>query len=317
MLLFATVYKHLGEAVRTFLTDIKPSTMQLIDAEFEKVTPLKKGEFKSEREAKGDLAEEPEANEDAAASLDAALPREDISKQLNAKVIKLFDDKDWKSKVKGAETVNGILRDAKMRIKPDGINELMEKLKINLKEPNKAVLKSTILLIGTMAEAVGQPIQKFMKKCLVPMMHILSDKAALVRADVISSVNKWAEAIGPEPVINQLVAPLAEGNPEYRDESLKWVVAHKEAIPKCDHAIMIKPLITCLTDKKGDIRRMAEEVIVVVMGFVGYARFQEGMQDLKPAVVQAVKPILEKAKGKAAVPDDVDVDDGQQAMAKT
>ena len=45
MVLFATVYKHLGEAVRTFLSDIKPSTMQLIDAEFEKVTPLKKGEF--------------------------------------------------------------------------------------------------------------------------------------------------------------------------------------------------------------------------------------------------------------------------------
>ena len=67
----------------------------------------------------------------------------------------MFEEKDWKSKVKGAETVNGILTDAKMRIKPDGLGDLMEKLKINLKEPNKAVLKSTILLIGTMAEAVG------------------------------------------------------------------------------------------------------------------------------------------------------------------
>ena len=155
MLLFATVYKHLGEAVRTFLTDIKSSTMALIDAEFEKVTPLKKGEFKSEREAKGDLADAPPENEDAAASLDAALPREDISKQLNAKVIKLFEDKDWKNIVKGAETVNGILRDAKMRIKIDGLNDLMEKLKLNLKHGNKAVVKSTVLLIGTMAEAVG------------------------------------------------------------------------------------------------------------------------------------------------------------------
>ena len=60
MTLFGTVYKHLGEAVRSFLTDIKPSTMQLIDKEFEKITPLKKGEFQSTREAKGDLADEPE-----------------------------------------------------------------------------------------------------------------------------------------------------------------------------------------------------------------------------------------------------------------
>ena len=40
-------------------------------------------------------------------------------------------------------------------IKIDGINELMEKLKLNLKEGNKAVVKSTVLLIGTMAEAAG------------------------------------------------------------------------------------------------------------------------------------------------------------------
>ena len=61
MTLFATVYKHLGDAVRAFLTDIKPSTMALVEAEFGKVTPLKKGEFQG-REAKGDLAEEPEDN---------------------------------------------------------------------------------------------------------------------------------------------------------------------------------------------------------------------------------------------------------------
>jgi hypothetical protein len=80
MVLFGTVYKHLGEAVRTFLSDIKESTMKLVEAEFEKITPLKKGEFKSERQALGDAAEEPEGNDDAAASLDAALPREDITK---------------------------------------------------------------------------------------------------------------------------------------------------------------------------------------------------------------------------------------------
>ena len=212
------------------------------------------------------------------------MPREDISKQLNSKVIKLFEDKEWKNKVKGAETVNGILKDAKMRIKPDGLNELMEKLKLNLKEANKAVVKSTVLLIGTMAEAVGEPIKKFLKKCLVPMLYLLSDKAALLRADVISSVNKWSEAIGPEPIINQLVEGLTAGNPEYRDESLKWITAHDEALTKVDHASMVKPLLACLTDKKGEIRKMSEEIIIVVMGFVGFSKFQECVQDLKPAL---------------------------------
>jgi len=40
------------------------------------------------------------------------LPRADISKQLNAKLIKLFDEADWKQKVKGCEQVNAILREA-------------------------------------------------------------------------------------------------------------------------------------------------------------------------------------------------------------
>lgn len=47
--LWATLYKFNGEAIRNFLGDIKESTLKVIDAEFEKVTPLKKGEFVAER----------------------------------------------------------------------------------------------------------------------------------------------------------------------------------------------------------------------------------------------------------------------------
>ena len=105
------------------------------------------------------------------------------------------------------------------------------------------------------------------------MLHLLSDKAALLRADVVSSINKWCEAIGPEPIINQLNEGLTAGNPEYRDESLKWITAHKEGITKADHNAMAKPLLTCLTDKKAEIRKMSEELIVIVMGFVGISKF--------------------------------------------
>lgn len=45
MALFSIMYKHAGEAIKNFLKDIKESTMKLLDAEFEKVTPYKKGEF--------------------------------------------------------------------------------------------------------------------------------------------------------------------------------------------------------------------------------------------------------------------------------
>ena len=45
MALFAMLYKHGGEMIKNFLKDIKESTMKLLEEEFAKVTPLKKGEF--------------------------------------------------------------------------------------------------------------------------------------------------------------------------------------------------------------------------------------------------------------------------------
>ena len=44
--------------------------------------------------------------------------------------------------------------------------------------------------------------------------------------------------------------------------------------------------LACLTDKKGEIRKMSDEVIIIVMGFVGFSKFQEHVQDLKPALQQ-------------------------------
>ena len=103
-----------------------------------------------------------------------------------------------------------------MRIEPDGISELMDKIKNNYKASNKAVLKQVILLMGSMAEATGQPIISYNKKNLKPLLAFLGDKAALMRADVITTVNKWAEAIGDEHIIANMCTYLPDGNPELR-----------------------------------------------------------------------------------------------------
>lgn len=124
-----------------------------------------------------------------------------------------------------------------------------------------------------MGEAVGEPILKYAKKCLVPMLHFLGDKAALMRADVIASADKWGEAIGRHYIINYLCAFLAEGNPQIREEGLKWMTLHKDEIKKADHSQMVKPLIACLTDKKAEIRTMALELIIEVICLTGFAPF--------------------------------------------
>ena len=75
----------MGESIRAFLNNIKDSTLKVLDEEFAKVTVLPKGAFKG-KAMKGEAAVEM-ANAPVA-SLDDVLPREDISKQLNAKLLK-------------------------------------------------------------------------------------------------------------------------------------------------------------------------------------------------------------------------------------
>ena len=125
---------------------------------------------------------------------------------------------------------------------------------------------------------------KYHKKVLLPILNGLGDKAALMRADVIATASKWGEAIGAEHVINDMCTYLEKGNPELRKASLTWICEHKDAIQKCDHPAMVKPLVHCLNDRAKEIRVMADDVIVSVMTFSGFAPFQDGIRDLKPAV---------------------------------
>jgi hypothetical protein len=37
-------------------------------------------------------------------------------------------------------------------------------------------------------------------------------------------MDKWAEHVGPEVIINNLPAQIALDNPESRTESLKWII---------------------------------------------------------------------------------------------
>ena len=163
------MYQHVGEAIRNFMGDIKPATLSLIDAELKSITPYKKGEHEKKRFLKGEADEAPAAGPsggggkkkkaDEEDDLLACLPREDISKKLNAKLLDNFKHKDWKIRKKAGEDTEQILKDAKMRIENNGLVGLMDALKNGMKDPNKAVVKVFITLIGNMAEAVGSSIK--------------------------------------------------------------------------------------------------------------------------------------------------------------
>ena len=96
--------------------------------------------------------------------------------------------------------------------------------------------------------------------------------------------------------MNYVFLRLAAENPEARTECLKWINKNVESIPDCDTAATISPLVSCLQDKKKEIRSSAEDILGIIMPIVGYAKVQAETKNLKPAVQQTVKPILERIK---------------------
>jgi len=73
----------------------------------------------------------------------------------------MFKHSEWKTRKQAADKVEEMLKNANMRILPVGLNELMDNMKQRMGDPNKAVLKSYIQLIGSLGEALGPAAKQY------------------------------------------------------------------------------------------------------------------------------------------------------------
>jgi len=133
------------------------------------------------------------------------------------------------------------------------------------------------------------------------MIKHLSFKDGAVRAEVVTTMDKWSDAIGPEKIIDKVSQELVVENPESRKEGLKWIEKNKDSIPEADTSSMVKPLVMCLTDKSKDLRDQTESLCCEIMPITGFSEFMQVVtKDFKPALQQTLKPILERIKSKSA-----------------
>ena len=90
--------------------------------------------------------------------------------------------------------------------------------------------------------------------------------------------------IGAELIINKMSDQLIVENPESRTEIFRWILEHKDDIPNASVQDMVKPLVTCLTDKSKQVREDCQKVIMVVMPLTGHQDFYDKLKDMKAAV---------------------------------
>ena len=76
----------------------------------------------------------------------------DISKKITPQILKNIAEGKWSEKKEGCEQIEKILKEANMKILPNGLNELMNLIKKKLTDGNKNIVKMIINLLGQLIE---------------------------------------------------------------------------------------------------------------------------------------------------------------------
>lgn len=304
--LLGVMFLYMGAPLRMFFEEEKPALLAQIDAEFEKMkgqTPPVPTRGSSKSGAGGDDGEVgDEQEEDSPADVMDLLPRSEISDKITSDLVSKIEDKNWKIRKEGLDEVTAILNEAKF-ILPN-IGELSSALRGRLNDSNKILVLQTMGILQQLATAIGPNIKQHVKNLGMPIITVLGDSKANVRAAALVTLNSWVEQTGMKEWLEgeDLSEELKRENPFLRQEILGWLAEKLPAmrtVPS-DLQCCLPYLYACLEDRNGDVRKKSQEALPMFMMHIGYEKMSKAAGKLKPASKDQVVVLLEKAK--AAMP---------------
>ena len=172
-------------------------------------------------------------------------------------------------------------------------------LKARIPDTNKAVQALALDVIARIATGMGKPFEKYTRLYAVPIATVLADQKAPVRASAKAALTAIATACeGPESLVSGLASALEAQNPLQRSELLSWLsewFKDHPAPPSLDLNPFAGPVVACLDDKSGDVRKGAQTVLPFLMSTVGYNALVKETNNLKPASRSTVLQTLKAA----------------------
>lgn len=297
MEVLASLYSFMGPPLRTLLPDsIKPATQSLLDAQFEKsgfdpAAAASRGGAK--RVVKGAAAADAGGS---GGSSDGGLPRADIMSLIDRGCLKDMDTtagKDsWKGRKAAIETVlsacekSGHYLDA-----GKGAQAVIKALKGRLSD-SQSNLKP--MAAGAIAEVVSSlPDDAAPKYCRLfaeALISCVADNRKLMRDAAISAFEAIVvrHPLAFEPLIPYAAAGLS--HPVGRQEMLEWALKHLNQ-PSEASGTLVAPLLLCMQDKQADVRKLAEDclVMIVAMGGATSAQVKAGTRDFQPAALRSMQ----------------------------
>uniref|UniRef100_H3CGY6 Cytoskeleton associated protein 5 n=1 Tax=Tetraodon nigroviridis TaxID=99883 RepID=H3CGY6_TETNG len=307
--LLGVMYLYMGAPLRMFFEDEKPALLSQIDAEFEKIqgqAPPPPVRFTRHHGhaaqgrcqvcgrcwSGGNVHVTP-----ACAHLSSALrPSEKITAELVSKI----EDKNWKIRKEGLDEVAAVISEAKFITA--SVGELPVALKARLGDSNKILVQQTLSILQQLAAAMGAGLRQHVKALGFPIITVLGDSKANVRAAAMATLQAWVQHTGMKDWLEgeDLSEELKRENPFLRQEVLGWLA---EKLPTLrtvpgDLLLCLPQLYACLEDRNGDVRKKAQDALPTFMMHLGYDKMNKATGKLKvpPASKDQVVAMLEKAR---------------------
>ncbi|KZT68984.1 microtubule associated protein [Daedalea quercina L-15889] len=302
-----TVKLFAGSSVKDLLEDLNPQLLNTIVSEFDKVegTPPPPPTRTS-----ADIAEVATSAPGKAAGggdpLDDLFPRVEIDGLLKGTTV-LADAKSdaWKTKKEALETLQAILdQGPNKRLKPN-MGEIGQVLKARVTDSNKAVQTLALDIVSRVATGMGKPFEKHTRFYALPVATVLSDQKAPIRAAAVQTLTSIATACeGVDSMVSGLTTALESQNPLQRASLLNWLAdwfKEHEVNSGLDLSSWVAPVIACLDDRNGDVRKGAQALLPTLVASAGYDYVMSQTSSLKPASRSSVAPLIQAARAAAPV----------------
>ncbi|KAI0006226.1 ARM repeat-containing protein [Russula compacta] len=298
-----------GSSISDLLGDLNPQLLATIQSEFDKVEGNSPPE--PTRQSADVLATAQQGGSGgkgstaASGALDDLFPRVEIDGLMKGTTI-LADAKSeaWKTKKEALETLQAILdQGANKRLKPQ-MGEIGQILKARVTDSNKAVQTLALDIVARIATGMGKPFEKQTRFFVLPVCTVLSDQKAPIRAAGIQTLTAIAAACeGLDALVHGLTAALEVNQPIQRAQLLGWIVdwlKEHEITPGLDLSSWVPPIVGCLDDRNGDVRKGAQAVLPYLIASVGFDQVLHQTNSLKPASKTTAVPLIQVARAAAS-----------------
>lgn len=173
-------------------------------------------------------------------------------------------------------------------------------------DTNLSVKMLALGIISKIATGMGPPFEKYTRLLIAPIASVCADQKATTRSAALATLSAAADACGGlDSMYGGLATSLETTNPALRSSVLGWMAERLQAEPptaSSDLASLAGPIISCLEDRNGDVRKGAGAVLPFVVASAGFDHVMDQTSNLKPASRATIIPLINNAKASALAP---------------